>query len=174
MVDSCFNYEKQLEGEGWWLSKRTVGGYKMKIDTVRKIEIVCLIAILIGICIIIFIELKPSQKKDFVLNYGKDIDKQTLIKKKIDLQYRISELQMRLFYLKQSFEIVEMDLESIDSGMNFKYIQIPDSGYVMRVEYNGSSFDDIEIQEAIKQVEVKRRWTPSLLLFVVAIIYKSL
>ena len=120
---------------------------------VPKIRIACLIAILIGILIIIFIEFKPYQEKEFVLKYGDNIDKQLLLKKKIDLTYNINELEVRLFYLRRSLEIVEMDLESIDKDMKVKYIQVPNSSYVMRVEYNGSTFDDREIQKAIKQIK---------------------
>jgi len=123
----------------------------------KRIEFACLIAILIGIFIIIFIEFKPSQKKDFVLNYGENINKQLLLKKKIDLSNKINELEVRLFYLRQSLRLVEMDLEAIDNNMEFRYIKIPNSTYVLRVEYNGSSIDDIKIQEPIKQVGVKRR-----------------
>jgi len=119
--------------------------------------------ILVGIVIFCFMtgfligmaDLSGNQEEtqEDTLPYSKD----KLVEKKVDLDSRIRDLQFELFYLRKAVSIVEADLDAKEKNLSVEYLKLPDSEFVMRVEYNGSHIDSVEIKDLMKDTKVSRR-----------------
>ena len=72
-----------------------------------------------------------------------------LYSEKVDITIRLDTLNMFI-------KMYEWDLEAIQNNMTIKYIDVPNSTLISRVEYNGSSISEIEFDNIIDSLEVKR------------------
>jgi len=73
-------------------------------------------------------------------------DKIYLQKKQInELTSIITQLQSELYITQTRLAMYTMDAKAERLGLNVDYLEIPDSSLVMRVEYNGSVWENISV-----------------------------
>lgn len=140
---------------------RTLGG-TMPVGALMFIAMMLLLVFVLLAAYIVSHRGPPVQKNGRVPgHYGEEADKKELIKMKMELQSRILDSKWELLRLRHALGMIEMDLEAINAGLTFKYIQIPNLPYVVRVEFNSSAFDDVEVTIKNKrriEVTTKNKW----------------
>lgn len=118
--------------------------------------------IIIGICIIALV---TGCKYLDVENANKYVpkgiiemeDEETLREKYWDLRQKIAEKEYELYIMKRVLAMYKMDIEAQEKNLTVEYKKIPNSKMVIRIEYNGSHYDSMEIQDLMEDVKVEKR-----------------
>lgn len=74
-----------------------------------------------------------------------------------DLYIKINKKEFELYSLRRGLSILKADLEAKQKNLTVKYQPIPNSTWIMRIEYNGSEWDSIDISEIYENSNVKVR-----------------
>ena len=66
----------------------------------------------------------------------------------------IHEKEVELYYLKMKSQIMKADIQAIDDNLTVEYIEL-DNNYIVRVEYDGEFFEDVDISNLVYDLEVR-------------------
>lgn len=110
------------------------------------------IAFIILILLIYFVTI-PLWKP---ILYPEKLPKKTLEEKYFELQQEIREKEFELFQMKRLFVIYTMDMDAMMNNLTVEYKKIPNSSLVMRMEYNGSVFENITFVGDLIEVKISK------------------